>query len=256
MRFDVITLFPEIFPGPLAAGVVGRALEQGLIEIQAHDLRQFGLGVHRQVDDIPYGGGPGMVLRPEPLFQAVRAIQAALGMPHSRGILLSAYGRKLTAELVEELALEQGLLLVCGRYEGVDERVRTGLKLDEVSVGDFVVSGGELPAMMVIEAVARRLPGTLGDPESALDESFSGGLPEYPHYTRPAVFEGMAVPEVLRSGDHAKIASWRAEAALERARRLRPDLLEGGEAGTAAATADRAEKRDPAATGVPLGGAQ
>lgn len=256
MRFDVITLFPEIFPGPLAAGVVGRALEQGLIEIQAHDLRQFGLGVHRQVDDIPYGGGPGMVLRPEPLFQAVRAIQAVPGMPHSRGVLLSAHGRKLTADLVDELALEQGLLLICGRYEGVDERVRTGLSLDEVSVGDFVVSGGELPAMMVIEAVARRLPGTLGDPESALDESFSGGLPEYPHYTRPAVFEGMAVPEVLRSGDHAKIASWRAEAALERARRLRPDLLEGREAGTEAETADRAEKRDPAATGVPLGGAQ
>jgi len=256
MRFDVITLFPEIFPGPLAAGVVGRALEQGLIEIQAHDLRQFGLGVHRQVDDIPYGGGPGMVLRPEPLFKAVRAIQAVPEVAPARGMLLSAHGRKLTAELVEGLALEQGLLLVCGRYEGVDERVHMGLYLDEISVGDFVVSGGELPAMMLIEAVARRLPGTLGDPESALDESFSGGLPEYPHYTRPAVFEGMAVPEVLRSGDHAKIASWRAEAALERARRLRPDLLEGGAAGRTVETADRDEKRDPAATGVPLGGAQ
>jgi tRNA (guanine37-N1)-methyltransferase len=229
---------------------------QGLIEIQAHDLRQFGLGVHRQVDDIPYGGGPGMVLRPEPLFQAVRAIQAVPEVVPARGILLSAHGRKLTAEMVEELALEQRLLLVCGRYEGVDERVRTGLKLDEVSVGDFVVSGGELPAMMLIEAVARRLPGTLGDPESALDESFSGGLPEYPHYTRPAVFEGMAVPEVLRSGDHAKIASWRAEAALERARRLRPDLLEGAAVGRTVETADRDKKRDPAATGVPLGGAQ
>jgi tRNA (guanine37-N1)-methyltransferase len=256
MRFDLITLFPEIFPGPLAAGVVGRALEQGLIEIHAHDLRQFGLGVHRQVDDIPYGGGPGMVLRPEPLFQAVRVIQALPGMPPLRGMLLSAHGRKLTAELVQELALEEGLLLVCGRYEGVDERVPTGLKLDEVSVGDFVVSGGELPAMMLIEAVARRLPGTLGDPESALDESFSGGLPEYPHYTRPAVFEGMAVPEVLRSGDHAKIASWRAEAALERARRLRPDLLEATGDGGTAEMADRDEKRDAAATGVPLGGAQ
>jgi tRNA (guanine37-N1)-methyltransferase len=256
MRFEVITLFPEIFPGPLAAGVVGRALEQGLIEIQAHDLRQFGLGVHRQVDDIPYGGGPGMVLRPEPLFEAVRAIQAAPGMPHPRGILLSAHGRKLSAELVEELSREVALLLVCGRYEGVDERVRTGLELDEVSVGDFVVSGGELPAMMVIEAVARRLPGTLGDPESAIDESFNGGLPEYPHYTRPAVFEGMAVPEVLRSGDHAKIANWRAEAALERARRLRPDLLGGAQGKSAAEAADREERRDAAATGVPLGGAK
>ncbi|MGA8207068.1 MAG: tRNA (guanosine(37)-N1)-methyltransferase TrmD [Candidatus Dormiibacterota bacterium] len=256
MRFDVITLFPEIFPGPLAAGVVGRAREQGLIEIHAHDLRQFGLGVHRQVDDIPYGGGPGMVLRPEPLFQAVRVIQALPGTAQPRGILLSAHGRRLTAELVEELALDARLLLVCGRYEGVDERVRTGLKLDEVSVGEFVVSGGELPAMMLIEAVARRLPGTLGDPDSALDESFNGGLPEYPHYTRPAVFEGMAVPEVLRSGDHAKIASWRAEAALERARRLRPDLLGiRGEGGIAEA-ADRDEKRDAATTAVPLGGAQ
>ncbi|MFZ0994386.1 MAG: tRNA (guanosine(37)-N1)-methyltransferase TrmD [Candidatus Dormiibacterota bacterium] len=256
MRFDVITLFPEIFPGPLAAGVVGRALEQGLIEIQAHDLRHFGLGVHRQVDDVPYGGGPGMVLRPEPLFQAVREIRAVPGMPPARGILLSAHGRKLSTELIEELSRETALLLVCGRYEGVDERVRMGLELDEVSVGDFVVSGGELPAMMLIEAVARRLPGTLGDPESALDESFSGGLPEYPHYTRPAVFEGMTVPEVLRRGDHAKIARWRAEAALERARRLRPDLLGGVQGSGAAETADREEKRDAAATGVPLGGAQ
>jgi tRNA (guanine37-N1)-methyltransferase len=256
MRFDVITLFPEIFPGPLAAGVVGRALEQGLIEIETHDLRQFGLGVHRQVDDVPYGGGPGMVLRPEPLFQAVRSIRDAPGMPSPRGILLSAHGRKLSADLVEELSREVALLLVCGRYEGVDERVRTGLRLEEVSVGDFVVSGGELPAMMLIEAVARHLPGTLGDPESALDESFSGGLPEYPHYTRPAVFEGMAVPEVLRSGDHAKIARWRAEAALERAHRLRPDLLGAVQGKGAAETTDREENRDAAATGVPLGGAQ
>jgi tRNA (guanine37-N1)-methyltransferase len=197
-----------------------------------------------------------MVLRPEPLFQAVRAILARPGMPPARGVLLSAHGRKLSAELVDELSREAALLLVCGRYEGVDERVRTGLELDEVSVGDFVVSGGELPAMMLIEAVARQLPGTLGDPDSTLDESFSAGLPEYPHYTRPAVFEGMAVPEVLRSGDHAKIARWRAEAALERARRLRPDLLRGAQGNGAAETADREELRDAAATGVPLGGAQ
>jgi len=258
MRFDVITLFPAVFPGPLAAGVVGRALEQALIEIEAHDLRQWGLGVHRQVDDIPYGGGPGMVLRPEPLFEAVRRVGELAGLPHARGILLSAHGRRLTTELVEELALEPRLLLVCGRYEGVDERVSSGLQLDEISVGDFVVSGGELPAMMLIEAVARRLPGTLGDPESALDESFSGGLPEYPHYTRPAVFEGMAVPEVLRSGDHAKIASWRAAAAMERARRLRPDLLGGARRERAAepAAGDEIRESDPAVAGVPLGGAQ
>ncbi|HUY08787.1 MAG TPA: tRNA (guanosine(37)-N1)-methyltransferase TrmD [Candidatus Dormibacteraeota bacterium] len=258
MRFDVITLFPAIFPGPLKAGVVGRALDQGLIEIEAHDLRQWGLGVHRQVDDIPYGGGPGMVLRPEPLFEAVRVVREAVGPPQPRGVLLSAHGRRLTTALVEELALEPKLLMVCGRYEGVDERVRAGLQLDEISVGDFVVSGGELPAMMLIEAVARRVPGTLGDPESALDESFSEGLPEYPHYTRPAVFEGMEVPEVLRSGDHAKIANWRAEAAMERARRLRPDLLDGTPRQRAVKPAAREVARGsgPAAAGVPLGGAE
>ncbi|MGC1183869.1 MAG: tRNA (guanosine(37)-N1)-methyltransferase TrmD [Candidatus Dormiibacterota bacterium] len=255
MRFDVITLFPDVFPGPLAAGVVGRALEQGLIEIEAHDLRRWGIGVHRQVDDIPYGGGPGMVLRPEPLFQAVRSLTEGLGKAAPRGILLSAHGRRLSAELVEELAREPRLLLVCGRYEGVDERVRSGLDLDEISLGDFVVSGGELPAMMLIEAVARRLPGTLGDPESALDESFSEGLPEYPHYTRPAVFEGMEVPEVLRSGDHAKIASWRKQAARDRAARLRPDLL--GDQGMVEPSTSKEEKGQGAAlAGVPLGGAQ
>lgn len=260
MRFDVITLFPAIFPGPLAAGVVGRALEQGLIQLEAHDLRRWGLGAHRQVDDTPFGGGPGMVLRPEPLFAAVRAALELPDLPRPRGILLSAHGRRLDAALVEELARESRLLLICGRYEGVDERVRTGLGLDEVSVGDFVVSGGELPAMMLVEAVARHLPGTLGDPESAVDESFSRGLPEYPHYTRPAVFEGMSVPEVLRSGDHAKIASWRAEAARERARRLRPDLLIGAGSEPAAAATDKHEDAErgmgAAAAGARLGGAR
>ncbi|MGA7362906.1 MAG: tRNA (guanosine(37)-N1)-methyltransferase TrmD [Candidatus Dormiibacterota bacterium] len=258
MRIDVITLFPDIFPGPLQAGVVGRALDQGLIEIKTHDLRQWGRGVHRQVDDIPYGGGPGMVLRPEPLFEAVRIVREEVGPPEPRGVLLSAHGRRLTTALVEELALERRLLMICGRYEGVDERVRSGLHLDEISVGDFVVSGGELPAMMLIEAVARRVPGTLGDPASALDESFSEGLPEYPHYTRPAVFEGMAVPEVLRSGDHAKIATWRAEAAMERARRLRPDLLDGAPKKRAVdrTAGEVARGTGPAAAGVPLGGAE
>lgn len=258
MRFDVITLFPGIFPGPLAAGVVGRALEQGLIEIETHDLRQFGIGVRRQVDDAPYGGGPGMVLRPEPLFQAVRSVRDAVSPSRPRGVLLSAHGRRLTAELVDELAAEPGLLLVCGRYEGVDERVPAGLELDEVSVGEFVVSGGELPAMMLVEAVTRLLPGTLGDPESALDESFSQGLPEYPHYTRPAVFEGMGVPEVLRSGDHARIASWRAAAALERARRLRPDLLSesGRDQEERRSSGDEERGSGAAATRVTLRGAQ
>jgi tRNA (guanine37-N1)-methyltransferase len=228
MRFDVITLFPQAFPGPLAVGVVGRSLEAGLIQIEPCDLRAFGLGVHRQVDDIPFGGGPGMVLRPEPLFAAVRSVSALPGLDPPHSILLSAHGRRLDAALVEELAHKPRLMLICGRYEGVDERVREGLGLDEISVGDFVLSGGELPAMVLIEAVARHLPGTLGDPASAVDESFAMGLPEYPHYTRPAEFEGLEVPEVLRSGDHAKIAAWRRGAALERAQRLRPDLLGGG----------------------------
>jgi tRNA (guanine37-N1)-methyltransferase len=226
MRFDVVTLFPEAFPGPLAIGVMGRALQEGLIELKTHDLRSWGLGQRRQVDDQPFGGGPGMVLRPEPLFAAIREVSAIPGLPPPYGVLLSAHGRRLTSSLAKELARQQRLLLVCGRYEGVDERVRIGLGLDEISIGDFVVSGGELPALVLMETVARHVPGTLGDPESAVDESFSDGLPEYPHYTRPAVFENLEVPEVLRGGDHAKIASWRLEAARERARRLRPDLLD------------------------------
>lgn len=245
MRFDVITLFPQVFPGPLAIGVVGRALEAGLIQIGTHDLRQWGLGVHRQVDDIPFGGGPGMVLRPEPLFAAVRAVAGISGLEPPHSILLSAHGRRLDHRVVEVLSRESRILLICGRYEGVDERVRLGLGLDEISVGDFVVSGGELPAMVLIEAVARQLPGTLGDPESAVDESFARGMPEYPHYTRPAVFEDLPVPEVLRSGDHAKIAAWRSEAAQERARRLRPDLL-GGD-GRAAAIQSVDPEREPGA---------
>ncbi|MGH7667090.1 MAG: tRNA (guanosine(37)-N1)-methyltransferase TrmD [Candidatus Dormibacteria bacterium] len=257
MRFDVVTLFPLVFPGPLAAGVVGRALERGLFEVQAHDLRPFGLGAHRQVDDIPYGGGPGMVLRPEPLFGAVRSVLDLPGLAPARGILLSAHGRSLSAGLVEELAGEPRLLLVCGRYEGVDERVSEGLGLEEVSVGDFVVSGGELPAMILIEAVVRLLPGTLGDPDSAREESFREGLPEYPQYTRPAEFEGMAVPEVLRSGDHARIAGWRAAAAQERARRLRPDLLQGdGGRGLAPGAREEQPSRGAAAAGSHLGGSK
>ena len=256
MRFDVITLFPQAFPGPLAVGVVGRALEAGSIRIETHDLRGWGLGVHRQVDDIPFGGGPGMVLRPEPLFAAVRAVAELPGLEPPHSILLSAHGRRLDAAVVEELAREPRLMLVCGRYEGVDERARLGLGLDEISVGDFVLSGGELPAMVLMEAVARHLPGTLGDPASALDESFSMGLPEYPHYTRPAVFEGMEVPEVLRSGDHAKIAAWRRDAALERAHRLRPDLLGGGssEGCHDGSAMDLDRESGPAAAGARTGG--
>lgn len=236
MRFDVVTLFPEAFPGPLSIGVMGRALQEGLIEISTHDLRAWGLGQRRQVDDEPFGGGPGMVLRPEPLFAAVREVSALPFLPDPYPVLLSAHGRRLTSSLARRLSRLPRLLLVCGRYEGVDERVRIGLGLDEISIGDFVVSGGELPALVLIEAVSRYIPGTLGDPESAVDESFAEGLPEYPHYTRPAVFENLEVPEVLRGGDHAKIASWRLAAAKERARRLRPDLLNRDGAGVAEQT--------------------
>ncbi|MGH7697111.1 MAG: tRNA (guanosine(37)-N1)-methyltransferase TrmD, partial [Candidatus Dormibacteria bacterium] len=218
----------------------GRALSSGGVELRAHDLRAFGLGERRQVDDVPFGGGPGMVLKPEPLFAAVRAVRALGGTPPEREILLSAHGRPLASDLIEQLAGAGRVLLVCGRYQGVDERVHRGLGLEEVSVGDFVVSGGELPAMILIEAVARRLPGTLGDPESTRDESFSAAGLEHPHYTRPAVFEGMAVPEVLRSGDHAGIERWRAEAAQERARRLRPELV------PAVANGAEFEKQHPA----------
>ena len=242
MRFDVVTLFPEAFPGPLAVGVVGRALQSGLVTVEAHDLRGWGIGSRRQVDDVPFGGGPGMVLRPEPLFAAVRAVAGLAGLEPPHRVLLSAAGRRLDAAVAEDLARHPRLLLVCGRYEGVDERVRIGLDLDEISIGDFVLSGGELAAMVLIDAVARRVPGTLGDPTSILDESFAHGLVEYPQYTRPAVFENLEVPAVLRSGDHAKIAAWRSEAARERASRLRPDLLVPG-AGTAHLLAEPSDNR-------------
>ncbi len=198
MRVDVVTLFPEIFPGPLGVGVVGRAIERGALVVCAHDLRADGIGPHRQVDDEPFGGGPGMVLRPEPIFAAVRRLRALPGHPRGRGILLGAHGRRFDATMARAMAAEPRLIVVCGRYQGIDERVVDGLDLDEVSIGDVVLSGGELAAMVVIEAVARHLPGTLGAPESLRDESFTRGTVEHPHYTRPATFEGRPVPEVLR----------------------------------------------------------
>ena len=222
MRVDVLTIFPGVFPGPLGIGVVGRALESGTLSLEAHDLRDHTDDRHRQVDDIPFGGGAGMVLKPEPLVRAVRAVRAA--DPRVRAILLSPQGPRLTQELVRELAAEEHLLLVCGRYQGVDERAREEIG-EELSVGDFVLSGGEVAAMVVVEAIARMLPGTLGSPESLEGETFSGGASEFepPLYTRPANFEGREVPEVLRSGHHAAIESWRREQAEERRRRLHPD---------------------------------
>jgi tRNA (guanine37-N1)-methyltransferase len=217
---EVLTLFPELFPGPLSSGVTGRGLAGGLITVRVHNLRDYTHDRHRQVDDVPYGGGAGMVLKPEPIFEAVRA-RTGKGPV----ILLSPQGERLTQQLVRELAANDDVYLICGRYEGVDERVAAHLVDREVSIGDYVLTGGELPAMVLIDAVGRLVSGVLGSEESPKDESFAEDLLEYPHYTRPAVFEGHAVPEVLLSGHHAEIERWRRAQASDRTRRRRPDLL-------------------------------
>ncbi len=223
MEFHLITLFPEMFDSPFASGIMARALRSGLVEIQTHNLREHGLGKYRQVDDEPYGGGSGMVMRPEPIAAAIDAVIAA--QPRLWRILLTPQGELFNQAIAADLARrEPGLLLIAGRYEGVDERVRA-LVDQELSIGDYVLSGGEVPAMVVIEAVTRLIPGVLGNRESLEEESFGGGLLEYPQYTRPEVFRGAAVPPVLLSGDHEKIRRWRKEQALERTRRRRPDLL-------------------------------
>ena len=221
MIIEVLTLFPEMFPGPLNAGVTGRGLAAGLVTLRLHNLRDYTHDRHRQVDDVPYGGGAGMVLKPEPIFEAVRA-RAGKGPV----ILLTPQGELLNQGLVRELAGHEDLYLICGRYEGVDERVATHLVDKEISIGDYVLTGGELPAMVLIDAVSRLVAGVLGSEESPKDESFDQHLLEYPHYTRPADFEGHPVPEVLRSGHHAEIERWRRAQATERTRRRRPDLLD------------------------------
>jgi tRNA (guanine37-N1)-methyltransferase len=218
---EVLTLFPEMFPGPLTAGVTGRGLASGLVMLRVHNLRDYTHDRHRQVDDVPYGGGAGMVLKPEPIFEAVRA-RAGKGPV----ILLTPTGELLNQRLVRELAGQDDLYLICGRYEGVDERVATHLVDREISIGDYVLTGGELPAMVLIDAVSRLVAGVLGSEESPKDESFGQDLLEYPHYTRPAEFEGHPVPEVLRSGHHGEIERWRRAQAADRTRRRRPDLLD------------------------------
>jgi tRNA (guanine37-N1)-methyltransferase len=223
MRIDVLTLFPAIFDSPLRESLLGRAVRSGLVQVRVHDIRDHSQDRHRQVDDYAFGGGPGMVMRPEPIFAAVEA----LGDGPRRTILLSPAGRRLDQALVRELAAEPWLVLVCGRYEGVDERVVTGLPAEEVSIGDFVLAGGEVAALALLEAVTRLIPGVVGNEESLSTESFEGRLLDHPHYTRPREYRGMAVPDVLHSGDHAKVAEWRRLAALEKTRRNRPDLLEG-----------------------------
>ncbi len=228
MRFDILTIFPEMFRGPFDCGIVRRARERGLVEIVVHDLRDFATDRHRTVDDRPFGGGEGMVFKPEPIF---RAVQSLLGEHFDRErvavILLTPQGRVFTQALAEHLAARERLVLICGRYEGVDERVAEHLATHEISIGDYVLAGGEIPAMVIVETVVRLLPGALGHPESARRESFAeGGILDYPHYTRPADFQGLRVPEVLLSGHHAEIARWRRRMALKKTLQNRPDLLQ------------------------------
>ncbi len=223
MIVDVITIFPEMFESPMRASILGNARMKGVLELRVHDLRDWTHDRHRTTDDVPYGGGPGMVMKPEPLFAAIESIQS---MPGPRGtvVILTPAGAPFSQTVAGDLASRERLILVCGRYEGIDERVFSLADL-ELSIGDFVLTGGELPAMVVIDAVTRLLPGVLGDDESSVEESFTQGLLEYPHYTRPASFRGMVVPDVLRSGDHQRIAAWRREQALAKTAARRPDLL-------------------------------
>jgi tRNA (guanine37-N1)-methyltransferase len=221
VRIDLLTIFPGIFEGPLRESLLGKAIAAGLIDVRVSDIRDATTDRHRQVDDEPFGGGPGMVMKPEPVFNAVES----LGEGKKRLILLSPAGRRLDQALARELAAEPWLVLICGRYEGVDERVAEGLPAEEVSIGDYVLSGGEVPALVVLEAVARLVPGVVGKGESLERESFEDRMLDHPHYTRPQEFRGMRVPDVLVSGDHAAIEAWRRRAAEEKTRSNRPDLL-------------------------------
>ncbi|MBN1888933.1 MAG: tRNA (guanosine(37)-N1)-methyltransferase TrmD [Thermoflexales bacterium] len=234
MRFDIFTLFPEIFESPLRESILKRAIEAGRLEVALHNIRDWGVGKHHITDDYPYGGGGGMVMKPEPIFAAV---ESALGTEQNLEpetyhlkltcpiILLSPQGRLFNQQLACQLAQHERIALICGRYEGVDERVRLHLVTDEISVGDFVLTGGELPALIVVDAVTRLLPGVLGDPDAAWDDSHAQGLLEYPHYTRPAEFRGHRVPDLLLSGHHGQLARWRREQSLRRTWQRRPDML-------------------------------
>lgn len=223
MRIDILTIFPDMFGSPLRESLLGKAVAAEVLDVRVHDIRDSTTDKHRQVDDESYGGGPGMVMKPEPVFAAVEA----LGEGRKRVLLLSPAGRRLDQALVRELAEEPWLVLICGRYEGLDERVVEGLPAEEVSIGDYVLSGGEVAALVLLEAVTRLVPGVIGREESHERDSFGReGLLDHPHYTRPAEFRGLRVPDVLLSGNHAEIERWRREAALEKTRRNRPDLLE------------------------------
>jgi len=221
MKIDVLTLFPAMFAGPLDESIIKRARDAGLLDLKIHNLRDYAHDRHKTVDDRPFGGGPGMLLKPEPIFEAVEALKRE----RTRVILVSPSGRPFNQAIARELAQFDDLLMISGHYEGFDERVREQLAQDELSIGDYVLTNGALPVMVIIDAVTRLLPGVLGDDESSHEESFSHGLLEYPQYTRPATFRGMSVPEVLLSGNHAEIAKWRAEQSRQRTKERRPDLL-------------------------------
>jgi tRNA (guanine37-N1)-methyltransferase len=228
MHIDIMTLFPGMFCGPFEGSIIRRAREAGLISLAVHNIRDWAPGKHHQCDDTPYGGGGGMVMKPEPIFNAVEAV---LGMEAGDPapcpiVLLTPQGRPFTQQVALELSRHERLALICGRYEGVDERVRAHLVTDEISIGDYVLSGGELAAMVIVDAVTRLLPDALGDPAATLYDSHSSGLLEHPHYTRPAVFRGWPVPEILLSGHHANLTRWRREASLRRTWERRPDLLQ------------------------------
>ena len=230
MRIDVITIFPAMIEAALAEGVVGRARARGVLDIRVRDLRDYTEDRHRTVDDVPYGGGPGMVMKPEPLFRAVEAavdVEVEKEEPRRSApvILMTPQGRLLTHEVATRLSALERMVVICGRYEGVDERVSQALATEEISIGDYVLSGGELPALVLIDAVARLVPGVVGDADSVVKESFADGLLDYPHYTRPAVFRGLAVPDVLVSGNHGEIERWRAQQRVRRTEERRPDLL-------------------------------
>ena len=227
MRFHILTLFPEMFMGPLGYGIMARAQGRGLLSIGLHNIREFTHDRHSTVDDYPYSGGPGMVMKPEPLFEAVESVRHTEKVDGSAPvILLTPQGRVFNQGVAEELAEHDELLLICGRYEGFDERVRQHLATDELSIGDYVLGGGELAAMVVIEAVSRLVPGVVGSPESLANDSFTTGILQHPLYTRPALFRDMEVPEVLLSGNHAEVARWQRRESLRRTLARRPDLLE------------------------------
>ena len=223
LRFDIVSIFPGMFESPFADSIIQRAWEEGLLDLRVHDLRDYSLNKHRKVDDTPFGGGVGMVMNVEPIARVIAAIKKEV--PETRTILLSPGGRPFDQEKAWELSRLPSLTLICGRYEGVDERVRLHFVDEEISIGDYVLTGGEIPAMVLVEAISRLVPGVLGDPESVVEESFTDGLLEYPQYTRPRDYQGFKVPEILISGDHKKIRDWQKAEAVKKTARVRPDLL-------------------------------